>query len=85
MTKRMISEEKARLIESLLDIRPDRPAKEKNRRLQVAIDEAIRLLKLDLDEIMQAEYIKGYKDGKQDAFLAQQNLKVRTTSEYNPC
>lgn len=47
----------------------------------MTLEEAIRLLAMDVEQEKVEEYKQGYKDGKKDAFLAQQNLKVRTHPE----
>ena len=77
----MISQKNQTMITALGRIRPRKPRSEQSIELQAAIDEAINLLRLDIDQEKIAEYKKGYKDGKKDAFLAQQNLKVRTHPE----
>lgn len=77
----MISQKNQRMITALGRIRPRKPRSEQSIELQVAIDVAINLLRLDIDQERITEYKKGYKDGQQDAFLAQQNLKVRTHPE----
>lgn len=77
----MISQKNQEMISTLRGLMPRRPRTERSIERKTALDEAIRLLARDVDQEKVEEYKQGYKDGKKDAFLAQQNLKVRTHPE----
>lgn len=77
----MISQKNQEMISTLRGLMPRRPRTERSIERKTALDEAIRLLAMDVDQEKVEEYMQGYKDGKKDAFLAQQNLKVRTHPE----